>query len=128
MQPASCDQVVLLFDTAGRMHWSLTHEELAKRGLRPSHRRRRARQAIPCHDRRSPGRGHVMIVTPFYAGLLALLFLLLSVRVSQRRQTGITLGDGGDARLLRVIRGHANFAEYVPIILVMMVMLEIDHT
>ena len=69
-----------------------------------------------------------MIVTPFYAGLLALLFLVLSARVSQRRQTGITLGDGGDARLLRVIRGHANFAEYVPLILVMMVMLEIDHT
>jgi len=69
-----------------------------------------------------------MIVTPFYAGLLALLFLVLSVRVSQRRQVGITLGDGGDARLLRVIRGHANFAEYVPLILVMMVMLEIDHT
>jgi uncharacterized membrane protein YecN with MAPEG domain len=30
--------------------------------------------------------------------------------------------------LLRLIRGHANFAEYVPFILVMMAMLEIDHT
>lgn len=38
------------------------------------------------------------------------------------------LGDGGDTRLLRVIRGHANFAEYVPFILLMMAMLEIDHT
>ena len=69
-----------------------------------------------------------MIVTPFYAGLLALLFLALSARVSQRRQSGISLGDGGDTRLLRVIRGHANFAEYVPLILVLMAMLEIDHT
>jgi uncharacterized protein len=69
-----------------------------------------------------------MVVTPFYAGLLALLFLVLSVRVSLHRQSGVTLGDGGDARLLRVIRGHGNFAEYVPLILVMMVMLEIDRT
>jgi uncharacterized membrane protein YecN with MAPEG domain len=73
-------------------------------------------------------RGEVMIVTPFYAGLLGLFFLLLSARVSLRRQSGTSLGDGGDASLLRVIRGHGNFAEYVPFILVMMVMLEIDHT
>jgi uncharacterized protein len=69
-----------------------------------------------------------MIVTPFYAGLLALWFLVLSARVSLRRREGIPLGDGGDVRLLRLIRGHANFAEYVPFILVMMAMLEIDHT
>lgn len=69
-----------------------------------------------------------MIVTPFYAGLLALLFLVLSVRVSQRRQIGVSLGDGGDKGLLRAIRGHGNFAEYVPFILLMMAMLEIDHT
>jgi len=69
-----------------------------------------------------------MIVTPFYAGLLGLWFVVLSVRVSQQRQGGILLGDGGDTRLLRVIRGHANFAEYVPLVLLMMAMLEIDRT
>ena len=70
-----------------------------------------------------------MIVTAFYAGLLGLWFLALSVRVSQRRrQGGILLGDSGDARMLRVIRGHANFAEYVPFVLVMMALLEIGHT
>jgi len=69
-----------------------------------------------------------MIVTAFYAGLLALLFLLLSVRVVLRRQDGASLGDGGDQRLLRVIRGQANFAEYVPFILLMMALLELGHT
>ena len=69
-----------------------------------------------------------MIVTPFYAGLLALWFLALSVRVILRRQGGISLGDGGDARMLRVIRGHANFAEYVPLILLLMALLELGHT
>jgi hypothetical protein len=69
-----------------------------------------------------------MIVTAFYAGLLALLFLVLSARVIQFRQRGISLGDGGDPRMLRLIRGHGNFAEYVPLILVMMVILEAGRT
>lgn len=69
-----------------------------------------------------------MIVTPFYAGLLALLFFVLSIRVVLRRQGGISLGDGGDKMMLRVIRGHGNFAEYVPLILLLMAMLEIGHT
>jgi uncharacterized membrane protein YecN with MAPEG domain len=65
-----------------------------------------------------------MFVTPLYAGLLALWFLVLSWRVVHRRSGGIYLGDGGDPGLLRVIRGHANFAEYVPLALLLMGMLE----
>lgn len=68
-----------------------------------------------------------MIVTPIYAGLLALLFLVLSVQVIRLRGHGASLGDGGNPLLLRRIRGHGNFAEYVPFILVMMVMLELSH-
>jgi len=67
-----------------------------------------------------------MIVTPLYAGLLAILFLVLSIRVVQLRGTGISLGDGGNPAMLRRIRGHANFAEYVPLILLMMAMLELS--
>jgi uncharacterized protein len=69
-----------------------------------------------------------MIITAFYAGLLGLLFLALSARVIQFRQRGIPLGDGGDPKMRRVIRGHANFAEYVPLILAMMLILELGHT
>ena len=65
-----------------------------------------------------------MFVTPLYAGLLALWFLVLSWRVIQRRGKGTYLGDGGDQALLRVIRGQANFAEYVPLALLMMGFLE----
>jgi uncharacterized membrane protein YecN with MAPEG domain len=67
-----------------------------------------------------------MIVTPIYAGILAILFFVLSVRVVQLR-VQVSLGDGGDPRLLRRIRGHGNFAEYVPLILVMMAMLELSR-
>jgi len=68
-----------------------------------------------------------MTVTPLYAGLLALLFFALSLRVVQMRGTGISLGDGGNTAMLRRIRGHANFAEYVPLILLMMAMLELSR-
>lgn len=65
-----------------------------------------------------------MIVTPLYAGLLALWFFILSLRVIKHRSR-VNLGDGGDPQVLRVMRGHANFAEYVPLILLMMAILEI---
>lgn len=60
-----------------------------------------------------------MMVTALYAALLGLWFLVLSWRVIQRRQTGIAMGDGGDDDMLRRIRGHANFAEYVPLCLIL---------
>lgn len=68
-----------------------------------------------------------MIVTPIYAGILAILFFVLSMRVVALRGHGASLGDGGDPRLQRRIRAHGNFAEYVPLILVMMAMLELSR-
>jgi len=68
-----------------------------------------------------------LFVTPLYAGLLAVWFLVLSWRVIKRRGHGTYLGDGGDQGLLRIIRGHANFAEYVPLALLMMGMLELGR-
>lgn len=68
-----------------------------------------------------------MIVTPLYAGLLALWFLVLSYRVVQQRGHGVSLGDGGDNELLRRIRGHGNFSEYVPLILVMLGFMELSR-
>lgn len=67
-----------------------------------------------------------MIVTPFYTGLLALFFFVLSMRVVQVRGR-VSLGDGGDPVVLRRMRGQANFAEYVPLILLMMAFLELRH-
>lgn len=66
-----------------------------------------------------------MTVTPLYAGLLVLWFLVLSWCVIRRRGRGMSLGDGGDPAMLRVIRGHANFAEYVPLALLLMAILEL---
>ena len=64
-------------------------------------------------------------ISSLYAGLLALLFLLLSVRVIVARRTlRVGLGDGQSDILLRRIRVHGNFAEYVPFVLLMMVLIE----
>lgn len=70
-----------------------------------------------------------MIVTPLYAGLLALWFVVLSLRVvARRRGQSINLGDGGDSVMLRRIRAHGNFSEYVPLALVLILLLELGGT
>ncbi|HLX81887.1 MAG TPA: MAPEG family protein [Burkholderiales bacterium] len=68
-----------------------------------------------------------MTITPLYAGILAVSFFVLSIRVVAFRRQGISLGDGGNPSMLRRIRGHGNFAEYVPFILLMMGFLEFSH-
>jgi uncharacterized membrane protein YecN with MAPEG domain len=66
-----------------------------------------------------------MTATPIYAGLLGLLFLALSLNVIRtRRDKKISLGDGGDALLQRRMRAQGNFAEYVPIALILIALLE----
>jgi uncharacterized membrane protein YecN with MAPEG domain len=68
-----------------------------------------------------------MSVTPLYAGLLALLFLVLSQRaIRARRQARLALGAGDDPALLRAIRVHGNFAEYVPLALLLLLLLELQ--
>ena len=69
-----------------------------------------------------------MIVTLIYAGLLAVIYFVLSYRIVQLRGHGASLGDGGDPVLLRRIRAHGNFAEYVPFILLMIGILELGRT
>ena len=66
------------------------------------------------------------LATSLYAGLLGLLFVALSLRVIRvRRDRGVVLGDAGDARLQRAVRVHANFAEYTPLALVLIALLEL---
>lgn len=67
----------------------------------------------------------VPFVVPFYAGIFALIFFFLTMRVAfRRRRTGILLGNGGDAPLERAIRAHGNFIEYVPLALILLGFME----
>jgi len=66
-------------------------------------------------------------ITSLYTALLALLFMFLSVRVIRvRHRTKIAFGAADDPGLERRIRVHANFAEYVPIALLLIALAESD--
>lgn len=68
-----------------------------------------------------------MLLTPYYAALLALIYVALSYRVIRlRQQLRISLGDGKDKHLNRAIRVHGNFSEYVPLALIMIYFVEIQ--
>lgn len=61
-----------------------------------------------------------MPITALYAALLALIFFALSVRtVRLRGRLKIAIGDSGNAEMTRAMRVHANFAEYVPLVLLL---------
>jgi uncharacterized membrane protein YecN with MAPEG domain len=67
----------------------------------------------------------MLALVPFYASLLALGFIVLSVRVMLvRRQEKVSLGDGDNPRLRRAICAHSNFAHYVPLVLLLLAFVE----
>ena len=66
-----------------------------------------------------------MIITLTTAALCGIIFFVLTMRVSQVRiKSKVSLGDGGDHALLTRIRAHANFAEFVPLCLILMGLIE----
>lgn len=66
-------------------------------------------------------------ITALYAATLALVYLVLSFAVVRRRQRdGAAWGDDGQGPLMRLIRAHGNFAEYVPMVLVLLLLAEIQ--
>ena len=65
-------------------------------------------------------------ITMITAGACGLLFIVLAIRVVQMRATGHPMGDGGNPDMFTRIRSHANFAEYVPMALILMALLEAD--
>ena len=70
----------------------------------------------------------IISITPIYAGIFTLFYVLLSARViRQRRTVGVSLGEGGDDNLFRRQRVHANFAEYVPLAIILMALAEIQN-
>ena len=70
---------------------------------------------------------HSINITSAYAALLGIMFLIITMRiVFSRHKNIISLGDGNNRDLGKLIRGHGNFAETVPLALVLMLMLELQ--
>jgi uncharacterized membrane protein YecN with MAPEG domain len=66
------------------------------------------------------------MITPIYVALLAILFLFLSFKtIKVRKKLQIGVGTGDNPELLRAMRVHANFSEYVPITLILILSVEL---
>jgi len=71
----------------------------------------------------------VILVTPLYAAILALLFVALSIRtIRLRRRLKVAIGAGETSILSRAVRVHGNFIEYTPIALLLMLLMELSLT
>jgi uncharacterized membrane protein YecN with MAPEG domain len=69
----------------------------------------------------------ILSITPLYAGLLALVFVVLSVLVVRQRIALEKAADKSDeTALLKSMRVQANFVEYVPLALVLMLCAELQ--
>mgnify|MGYP000300465177 CR=1 FL=1 len=67
-----------------------------------------------------------LIITGLYSGLLGLVFLYLSFAVIKiRKKHLISLGDGNHEELQMRTRAHANFSEYVPICIILLLIAEL---
>lgn len=66
-------------------------------------------------------------ITGLYASLLAVLIIYLAFRVAMFRLTNkVGLGDKGDYKTMKLIRVHANAVEYVPTLLILMGIYEVN--
>lgn len=69
----------------------------------------------------------MLAATPIYAGLLALLFVGLSLRViGGRVKHKVSVGDGDDKDMTKRMRVQANFAEYAPLGIILLAMAELQ--
>lgn len=67
-------------------------------------------------------------ITALYAGLLALIgFGLAAGSGSIRSKTGVSFGDGGNVDQIVAVRRHGNFAEWVPLALILLAILELNQ-
>lgn len=65
-------------------------------------------------------------VSALYTGLFLLLMLALAANVVRQRLRGqVSMGDGGNPTLAQAIRAHGNAAEYVPLVLIGLAVLEL---
>ncbi|MCH8060584.1 MAG: MAPEG family protein [Proteobacteria bacterium] len=68
-------------------------------------------------------------VTALYAGILTIFALVLSFRAgSFRGRSGVSVlfGDPPNMELVEKVRAHQNFLEYVPMIVILMAVIELN--
>jgi uncharacterized protein len=70
--------------------------------------------------------GIMLPVTLMAAGGSALIAFWLALRTgAARRAAKVSIGDGGDPKLIARMRAQANFTEYTPFILILIALIEL---
>jgi uncharacterized protein len=70
----------------------------------------------------------MLIVTSFSAAILAILLVVLTVlTIIARGRFKVILSDNGEHALIKFIRAHGNLAEFAPIFLILLTLVEINH-
>jgi uncharacterized protein len=67
------------------------------------------------------------LATLIYGGMCALLVTLLGMNVSRLRGRAVGVGDPLPPELVRPVRAHGNAAEWVPLGILLLLMLELSH-
>lgn len=71
----------------------------------------------------------MLVITGFFAAILAIFYVYLSLNVVKNRsRTKTPLIFWEDPRLTEAIRAHGNFSEYVPIFLILLALMEINSS
>ncbi len=69
---------------------------------------------------------YILPVTLTIAAAAALLNIWLAVRVGRVRSAEkVSLGDGGNPRMIARMRAHSNYAEYTPFFLILLALVEL---
>ena len=66
-------------------------------------------------------------ISALYLAVFALFSVVLAIGVAATRgKSGVSIGDGGRPELVTATRRHGNFVEYVPLLLLMLAVLELN--
>lgn len=70
----------------------------------------------------------IHIALPYLAVLALMYFVLSLLVIKSRLKNKVGLGNGKNLELMQVMRVHGNFAEYVPLVALMLIVLELNMT
>ena len=70
----------------------------------------------------------LLSIVPVYTAVFGLMFIYLSICViKQRRSAKVSIGDGDNPALRKAIAVHNNFSQYVPLALLLIAFVELNH-
>lgn len=71
----------------------------------------------------------MLIITGFFAAILAIFYVFLSLNVvKNRNRSKLPLIFWEDPRLTEAIRAHGNFSEYSPLFLILLALMEVNSS